>query len=124
MAYFKCINSIAWIIGNVYKWEKIDNKILISDYKFPPHYFQETKEIKDISDLKKDRKSNSYTIFFIERYKKRIEWMGKQYKEPNINEKNYRETHCRKCKEDINNEFFKECNYCKWIICNCWACLC
>ena len=120
MAYFKCINNIAWIIGNVYKWEKIENTILISDYKFPPSYFQETTEIKEISDLKKDRESREIKA----RYKQKQEWFGKEYKEPLINKDNDRETHCWKCKKNINNKFFMECAYCKWIICNCWACLC
>lgn len=35
-----------------------------------------------------------------------------------------RETNCRSCKSEINNITFYNCQFCWWIICSCWACLC
>lgn len=38
--------------------------------------------------------------------------------------KNFRRTHCYKCKEILDNSFYLECNTCRWIICRCGACGC
>ena len=38
--------------------------------------------------------------------------------------KGFRVTHCYSCKTDLNNELYKECRACGWIICSCGACGC
>jgi hypothetical protein len=38
--------------------------------------------------------------------------------------KNIRETHCYKCKRNIDNKNLFECSSCGWIICKCWSCGC
>lgn len=35
-----------------------------------------------------------------------------------------RYTHCYKCKKDLDNTIYYECNICKWILCSCGACGC